>query len=52
MIRDFGIGELRLATNVINDIMDDRTAAATQRLQRLMNQASLRGLLKRALRAF
>ncbi|CAK9113345.1 Hypothetical protein SCF082_LOCUS52534 [Durusdinium trenchii] len=39
MIQDFGIGELRLATNAINDIMDDKTAAATQRWQRLMIQA-------------
>mmetsp|Transcript_104988 Transcript_104988/g.146381 ORF Transcript_104988/g.146381 Transcript_104988/m.146381 type:complete len:202 (-) Transcript_104988:182-787(-) len=39
MITDFGIGELRLATNAINDIMDDKTAAATQRWQRLMIQA-------------
>ena len=27
------------ATNAINDIMDDKTAAATQRWQRLMIQA-------------
>ncbi|CAJ1353936.1 unnamed protein product [Effrenium voratum] len=39
MCQDFGIGELRLATNTINDIMDDKTAAATQRWQRLMIQA-------------
>eukprot|EP00438_Fugacium_kawagutii_P005077 Skav200548 [mRNA] locus=scaffold676:489449:494409:- [translate_table: standard] len=40
MITDFGIGELRLATNAINDIMDDKTAAATQRWQRLMIQVA------------
>eukprot|EP00930_Biecheleria_cincta_P033314 TRINITY_DN2307_c0_g1_i2.p1 TRINITY_DN2307_c0_g1~~TRINITY_DN2307_c0_g1_i2.p1 ORF type:complete len:230 (-),score=46.53 TRINITY_DN2307_c0_g1_i2:219-872(-) len=33
------LGEIRLATNVINNLMDDRTAAGTQRLQRLMNEA-------------
>jgi len=33
------IGEIRLATNIINNVMDDRTAAGTQRLQRLMNEA-------------
>ncbi|CAE7888598.1 unnamed protein product [Symbiodinium sp. KB8] len=40
MVKEFGIGDLRDATNVINDIMDDKTAAATQRWQRLMIQAS------------
>lgn len=39
MVKEFGIGDLRDATNVINDIMDDKTAAATQRWQRLMMQA-------------
>mmetsp|Transcript_21215 Transcript_21215/g.39896 ORF Transcript_21215/g.39896 Transcript_21215/m.39896 type:complete len:215 (+) Transcript_21215:76-720(+) len=39
MLKDFGIGDLRDATNAINDIMDDKTAAATQRWQRLMIQA-------------
>eukprot|EP00437_Effrenium_voratum_P041092 CAMPEP_0181476968 /NCGR_PEP_ID=MMETSP1110-20121109/41977_1 /TAXON_ID=174948 /ORGANISM="Symbiodinium sp., Strain CCMP421" /LENGTH=203 /DNA_ID=CAMNT_0023602261 /DNA_START=61 /DNA_END=672 /DNA_ORIENTATION=+ len=39
MVKEFGIGDLRDATNVINDIMDDKTAAATQRWQRLMIQA-------------
>ncbi|CAE7306621.1 unnamed protein product, partial [Symbiodinium pilosum] len=39
LVEDFGIGDLRDATNIINDIMDDKTAAATQRWQRLMIQA-------------
>ncbi|OLQ11832.1 hypothetical protein AK812_SmicGene4257 [Symbiodinium microadriaticum] len=36
MVKEFGIGDLRDATNVINDIMDDKTAAATQRWQKYL----------------
>jgi len=39
MISRFGIANLREATNTINNLMDDQTAAGTQRLQRLMIQA-------------
>merc|ERR1719265_220667 len=38
MYSRFGIADLRDATNAINDIMDDSSAAGTQRLQRLMIQ--------------
>ncbi|CAE7306599.1 unnamed protein product, partial [Symbiodinium pilosum] len=34
-----GVSKGFRATNIINDIMDDKTAAATQRWQRLMIQA-------------
>ena len=44
------IQALRQATNAINDIMDDKTAAATQRWQRLMIQA-ITGRVKTAFRA-
>jgi len=36
IISDFGIADLREATNAINNLMDEATAAGTQRLQRLM----------------
>jgi len=36
MVTDFGIADLREATNTINNLMDEATAAGTQRLQRLM----------------
>jgi len=39
MIKPLGISELRRATNTINNLMDDSSAAGTQRLQRLMIQA-------------
>lgn len=39
MISQFGISDLRQATNTINNLMDESTAAGTQRLQRLMIQA-------------
>lgn len=39
MVTKFGIADLRDATNMINDIMDDASAAGTQRLQRLMIQS-------------
>merc|ERR1719378_1922512 len=35
-VEAFGVAELRLATNTINNLMDETTAAGTQRLQRLM----------------
>jgi len=38
-ISRFGIADLRESTNTINNLMDDQTAAGTQRLQRLMIQA-------------
>jgi len=38
-IKPLGISELRRATNTINNLMDDSSAAGTQRLQRLMIQA-------------
>merc|ERR1711972_1213064 len=39
MIKPLGISDLRRATNTINNLMDDSSAAGTQRLQRLMIQA-------------
>merc|ERR1712039_546225 len=36
MIKPLGISDLRRATNTINNLMDDSSAAGTQRLQRLM----------------
>eukprot|EP00415_Alexandrium_ostenfeldii_P000730 UN0730 len=39
MIQKFGIADLREATNTVNNMMDETTAAGTQRLQRLMIQA-------------
>lgn len=39
MIDRFGIADLREATNTVNNLMDESTAAGTQRLQRLMMQA-------------
>jgi len=36
IIKPLGISELRRATNTINNLMDDSSAAGTQRLQRLM----------------
>jgi len=39
MVTQFGIADLREATNTINNLMDESTAAGTQRLQRLMIQA-------------
>mmetsp|Transcript_101605 Transcript_101605/g.264958 ORF Transcript_101605/g.264958 Transcript_101605/m.264958 type:complete len:214 (-) Transcript_101605:347-988(-) len=36
VVTDFGIADLRQATNTINNLMDEATAAGTQRLQRLM----------------
>mmetsp|Transcript_3239 Transcript_3239/g.8787 ORF Transcript_3239/g.8787 Transcript_3239/m.8787 type:complete len:206 (-) Transcript_3239:441-1058(-) len=39
IIHPFSISELRVATNTINNLMDDQSAAGTQRLQRLMMQA-------------
>jgi len=39
MIKPLGISELRRATNTINNLMDDSSAAGTQRLQRLMIMA-------------
>lgn len=38
MIKPLGISDLRRATNTINNLMDDSSAAGTQRLQRLMIQ--------------
>merc|ERR1712079_856035 len=38
-IKRFGISELREATNTINNLMDENTAAGIQRFQRLMIQA-------------
>ncbi|CAK0824396.1 unnamed protein product, partial [Prorocentrum cordatum] len=35
-VQEFGIADLRVATNTINNLMDEATAAGTQRLQRLM----------------
>jgi len=35
-VQEFGIADLREATNTINNLMDEATAAGTQRLQRLM----------------
>merc|ERR1719277_2304805 len=42
MIKPFGIAELRDATNTINNLMDDYSAAGIQRLQRLMIQSKYR----------
>eukprot|EP00416_Gambierdiscus_australes_P035937 CAMPEP_0171110142 /NCGR_PEP_ID=MMETSP0766_2-20121228/71185_1 /TAXON_ID=439317 /ORGANISM="Gambierdiscus australes, Strain CAWD 149" /LENGTH=235 /DNA_ID=CAMNT_0011571979 /DNA_START=28 /DNA_END=735 /DNA_ORIENTATION=- len=42
MIQPFGIADLREATNIINNLMDENTAAGIQRLQRLMIQAKVR----------
>jgi len=39
MVKRFGISELREATNTINNLMDENTAAGIQRFQRLMIQA-------------
>mmetsp|Transcript_111169 Transcript_111169/g.325179 ORF Transcript_111169/g.325179 Transcript_111169/m.325179 type:complete len:237 (-) Transcript_111169:65-775(-) len=39
MVQQFGIADLREATNTVNNLMDETTAAGTQRLQRLMMQA-------------
>merc|ERR1711972_979820 len=39
MIKPLGISDLRRATNTINNLMDDSSAAGTQRLQRLMIQS-------------
>merc|ERR1712039_792843 len=39
IIKPLGISDLRRATNTINNLMDDSSAAGTQRLQRLMIQA-------------
>merc|ERR1711924_591597 len=39
MINKFGIADLRDATNTINNLMDEISAAGTQRHQRLMIQA-------------
>jgi hypothetical protein len=36
VVTEFGIADLREATNTINNLMDEATAAGTQRLQRLM----------------
>mmetsp|Transcript_23783 Transcript_23783/g.56249 ORF Transcript_23783/g.56249 Transcript_23783/m.56249 type:complete len:239 (-) Transcript_23783:91-807(-) len=38
MVKQFGIADLREATNTVNNLMDETTAAGTQRLQRLMMQ--------------
>eukprot|EP00448_Togula_jolla_P002172 CAMPEP_0170594256 /NCGR_PEP_ID=MMETSP0224-20130122/13901_1 /TAXON_ID=285029 /ORGANISM="Togula jolla, Strain CCCM 725" /LENGTH=213 /DNA_ID=CAMNT_0010918297 /DNA_START=65 /DNA_END=706 /DNA_ORIENTATION=+ len=42
MLRNFVIADLRDATNVINNLMDDSSAGGTQRLQRLMINAKYR----------
>lgn len=42
MFNQFGIADLREATNLINNIMDSQSAAGTQRLQRLMIQDKYR----------
>merc|ERR1712146_14293 len=39
LIKPLGISDLRRATNTINNLMDDSSAAGTQRLQRLMIQS-------------
>merc|ERR1712217_703353 len=39
IVKPLGISDLRRATNTINNLMDDSSAAGTQRLQRLMIQA-------------
>eukprot|EP00929_Paragymnodinium_shiwhaense_P078492 TRINITY_DN406_c0_g4_i1.p1 TRINITY_DN406_c0_g4~~TRINITY_DN406_c0_g4_i1.p1 ORF type:complete len:216 (-),score=63.89 TRINITY_DN406_c0_g4_i1:206-853(-) len=42
MFDQFGIADLREATNSINNLMDSQSAAGTQRLQRLMIQDKYR----------
>eukprot|EP00929_Paragymnodinium_shiwhaense_P078493 TRINITY_DN406_c0_g5_i1.p1 TRINITY_DN406_c0_g5~~TRINITY_DN406_c0_g5_i1.p1 ORF type:complete len:217 (-),score=78.09 TRINITY_DN406_c0_g5_i1:179-829(-) len=42
MFDQFGIADLREATNQINNLMDSQSAAGTQRLQRLMIQDKYR----------
>merc|ERR1712060_454747 len=39
LIKKFGIADLRDATNTINNLMDEQSAAGSQRHQRLMIQA-------------
>jgi len=36
VITDYSLADLRASTNTINNLMDEATAAGTQRLQRLM----------------